>query len=109
MNTKSITLRSPLNSKKLRVNINNLLNRIQDIQYISIYTRFKYTGHSFPYLSLGNKCYLDLNKKEDKSLYLDYLVRKYELTYLNKASNNKITSIVIYTKEIDKCNYNQNI
>ena len=100
-----IHLKVPLTPTYLRTHIRRVLNKLTIGQYIGVHTKFMIDNNLFPTRSLGYKYYLNLENKEDKDKYLNYLTNLYRDKIINGYKYKRITGLYIQCNSITKEGY----
>ena len=100
-----IFLRVQLKTSTLKQHIRKNLNKLSNLQYISIQTKFMFNKNNFPTYSLGKKCYIDLTNPNDIQFYVEYLSKLYEIKNEHKKLCKRLTGIYIQVASANKKDY----
>lgn len=76
-------IKTPINPAQFKIKIIKLLNEITISQYISVVTKINFKNSNILTKTLGNKYYLDLQNKEEKDLYINYIFDMYKEKFTN--------------------------
>ena len=104
INSKTINLRTPLNTAKLKKYIKIILINIDISQYVIVQTKLMFNKNNLPTYSLGKKYYLNLNKNKELNEYVNYVANVYN-NNPNVCLSKRVTGIYLSYEQISKQSY----